>query len=198
MIRRRIRPLRKSRGCELHLSSEERQLLESLPEQLSGVIRSLDLGESPPENLRRLFPRAYSRDDEAEAVFQRSTRGELVESHISALAALAGSARCRQLDEETMAAWLTALNDLRLVLGTALGVTDNEAVVSGQVGNSELMIYQYLTLLQSELVDAMEQWLPQAIPGADDRVPEDPWGEPLGDLRWDGTPRPPWPPAPEL
>jgi hypothetical protein len=197
-MRRRLRPMRKGRGCELNLPAAERQLLEMLPAELSGVIKGLDPGAPLPDNLRRLFPKAYVRDDDAERAYSDSTRGELLESHVAALAVLAGSAQSKELDEETMAAWMTALNDLRLVLGTVLGVTDDEAGMPEGAPESEVVIYQYLTLLQSELIDVMEQWLPDPVPGADDLVPDDPWGEPLGGLRWDGTPTPEWPPRPEL
>ncbi|MHB8457821.1 MAG: DUF2017 family protein, partial [Acidimicrobiales bacterium] len=123
---------------------------------------------------------------------------ELLDSHQMALTTLAQSAHATKLDEDQMAAWTTALNDLRLVLGSVLGVTDNEAWVPQGAESSEVVIYQYLTLLQSELIDAMERWLPEPVPGADDLVPDDPWGEPLGGLRWDGTPQPEWPPRPDL
>ncbi|MHB8245495.1 MAG: DUF2017 family protein [Acidimicrobiales bacterium] len=197
-MRRRIRPLRRERGCELNLPPEERKLLEMLPTELAGVLKSLNFTEPLPDNLRRLFPRAYLRDEDAERTYAESTHGELLDSHQMALTTLAQSAHATKLDEDQMAAWTTALNDLRLVLGSVLGVTDNEAWVPQGAESSEVVIYQYLTLLQSELIDAMERWLPEPVPGADDLVPDDPWGEPLGGLRWDGTPQPEWPPRPDL
>jgi hypothetical protein len=197
VIRRRIRPTRKQRGCELHLPEEERQLLEQLPGQLAAAIRHLDVNQPVPDGLRRLFPIAYSRDEEAQRAYADATRGELVELHLASLDALSRHARSRRLDEQTMTAWLHALTDLRLVLGTVLGVTDDEVGVPEGAPRNEVIIYQYLTILEAELIDVMEQWLPEPLPGADDRVPDDPWGEPLGDLRWDGTPRPEWPPRPE-
>lgn len=196
-MRRRVRPLRKRRGCELHLPAEERRLLEEMPAQLVAGLRSLDLDQPMPDSVRRLFPVAYSRDDEAQHAFADSTRRELLERHLSSLQMLSEHAQARELGEETMEAWLHALTDLRLVLGTVLGVTDDEAGVPDDAPQQEVVVYQYLTLLQAELIDVMEQWLPEPLPGADEAVPDDPWGEPLGDLRWDGTPRPEWPPRPE-
>ncbi len=198
MIRRRIRPLRRGHGCQLNLPPEERELLEMLPSELAAVLKGLDTAEAPPDNLRRLFPRAYLSDDEAERSYAQSTRGELSETHQRALATLAETARATVLNEEQMGEWMSALNDLRLVLGTVLGVTDDEGWIPSGPADSEVVIYHYLTVLQSELIDVMEQWLPDPVPGADDEAPEDPWGEPLGGLRWDGTPQPEWPPRPDV
>ncbi len=198
MFRRRIRPARNRQGCELHLPPEERQLLASLPSQLQGVLDATESSRDVPDSLKRLFPPAYVRDDKSQASFREATRSELTASHRAALAVLAGTADSGRLDEEQMAAWMTALNDLRLVLGTVLQVTDEAVAADQGPQSSELVIYHYLTMLQSELIDVMERWLPEPVPGADDLVPDDPWGEPLGGLRWDGTPLPSWPPRPDL
>ena len=169
-----------------------------LPAELATVVAALDLGRPMPDNLRRLFPTAYVSDEKAQRAYAESTQAELLGGHKEALATLAETARATMLNEDQMAAWMTALNDLRLVLGTVLGVTDDESWVPDGPEDSEVVIYQYLTMLQSELIDVMEQWLPEPTPGADDLVPEDPWGDPLGGLRWDGTPQPEWPPRPDL
>ena len=55
---------------------------------------------------------------------------------------------------------------------------------------AEWIAYHYLGGLQSELIDILEGSLPDPVPGADDLVPDDHWGEPPGGLRWDGTPQP--------
>jgi hypothetical protein len=188
--RRRIRPGRQGAGCQLNLPPEERQLLESLPDQLAQVLTGIEEEDEVPENLRRLFPHAYVSDEEAERAFAASTRKELTSSHHRALKTLASTARASSLSEEEMGEWMTALNDLRLVLGTALQVSDDENWEPRGPLETEYVIYQYLTLLQAELIDLMEMRLPPPNPVADDLLPDDPWGEPLGGLRWDGTPQP--------
>lgn len=198
MTGRRFRPLKSGHGCQLRLPEEERTLLELLPRELEGVIKSLDVSSELPRNLRRLFPPAYVRDEDAQKAYSEATRNELVHAHQEALSVLAGSARASALDEEQMVAWMTALNELRLVLGSVLDVDDEEPWEPEDPDDTDVMIYQYLTALQSELIDVMEDWLPDPVPGADDLVPDDPWGEPLGGLRWDGTPQPEWPPRPSL
>jgi hypothetical protein len=157
---------------------------------------SLDPVDSPPASLRRLFPRAYTTDDEAERLFETASRAELLSRHREALRTLAETADLRTLTHEQMEAWMAALTELRLVFGTVLDVTDEELPAAVDAESPQGVVYQYLTMLQAELIDVMEQWLPEPVEGADDAVPEDPWGEPLGDLRWDGTTQPRWPPSP--
>jgi len=140
-------------------------------------------------SLRRLFPPAYSTDEDAQRNYESVTRTELSAHHRRALATLSRTARATSIDDEELNEWLTAVNDLRLVLGTVLGVTE-EQPASATGASSQMVVYVYLSQLEAELVDVLELSLPEPVPGADDQVPEDPWGEPLGGLRWDGTPLP--------
>ncbi len=199
-MKRRIVPDGRTRTCRLNLPKEEQTLLRLLPAELATILRKVDTTSGPPEALRRLFPRAYVSDDEAESSYAASMQPELTASQLRSLDVLVETASSRALTEEQMGDWMAALTDLRLVLGTVLGVTDDKAAdepLEDIPGQSEAVIYQYLTMLQAELIDVMEQWLPEPVEGADDLVPDDPWGEPLGGLRWDGTPQPEWPPRPE-
>jgi hypothetical protein len=55
-------------------------------------------------------------------------------------------------------AWLRALNDLRLVLGTRLDVTedlDYENIDLNEPRGRDLAVYGYLTWLQEQLVEAL-------------------------------------------
>ncbi len=195
MLRRRfVRDL--TGGCTLRLPKGERALLSRLSDELTAAFESLQgsSGESTapaevPESMRRLFPPAYSTDEGAEGRFRDVTRAELMEHHREAFALLSASASESHLSDEQLVGWLAALTDLRLVLGTVLGVTDQEAG-GGVPRTGQGIVYGYLSALQEELVDYLSGSLPEPVPGADDLVPEDPWGEPLGDLRWDGSQRP--------
>jgi hypothetical protein len=104
---------------------------------------------------------------------------------------MAATAEATRISEEQLVAWLAALNDLRLSLGSMLGATEDETEPpAAQSQPAEWLAYMYLGGLQSELIDILEGTLPDPVPGADDLVPEDLWGEPPGGLRWDGTPQP--------
>lgn len=179
-------------GFEVRLPAEERALLASLPGQLERLLDSLDgPAAKPPEVLRRLFPVAYARDEAAEAAYTGLVRNELLEHRREALAVLAQTADATHLTDDEAEAWIAALNDLRLVVGTSLDVSEEPPEVSeDDPGYADWVCYSYLSLLQGELVDALSGTLPPPVPGADDEVPDDPWGELPGGLRWDGTERP--------
>jgi hypothetical protein len=178
-------------GFALSLLPDERALLSSLPGQLA---RALDaVGETDaqlPEGLRRLFPAAYPTDTAAEANYVSLVRGDLVEHHRNALETLAHTALATHLSDDETDAWLAALNDLRIVLGASLGVTEETVEPAREDPQyAEWICYNYLTYLESLVVDALADILPPSR--EDDASLDDPWGEPPGGLRWDGTPMPP-------
>jgi hypothetical protein len=191
-FRRRVRPARGG-GYEIRLGTEERALLEVLPLQLVSLLG--DAGEKPldelPQALRRLLPPAYTTDPDAERSFVSMTREDLLDCHRESLETMSATAKATWLDDDQLSAWLAALNDLRLSLGSMLGASEEETEPPAAHSHpAEWVAYLYLGGLQSELIDILEGTLPDPIPGADDLVPEDIWGEPPGGLRWDGTPQP--------
>ena len=177
---------------EVRLPRDERALLGRLPAELDELLGRLAEASSPvPEALRRLFPVAYPTDPVAEENFAQIARGEVLRAHREALGVLAETASATRLTSEQLAGWLAALNELRLVLGTALGVSE-ESVPPAPADPSfgQWALYGYLSLLVEDVVAALSGQLPPPVPGADEAVPEDSWGEPPGGLRWDGTPVP--------
>lgn len=194
--RRRIVRSRRG-GFDLRLPSEERQLLERLPGQLDRLLDAVDDGGERPEALKRLFPVAYARDPQAEAAYAGIMGSELMEHHRESLAVLAQTAASNHLSDDEADAWLAALNDLRLVVGTSLGVAEEppDEISEDDPLYPDWVCYSYLSFLQGELVEVLSGLLPPPLAGADDEVPEDPWGDLPGGLRWDGTERPegsPW------
>lgn len=188
--RRRVRPDGRG-GFELRLPAQERELLASLPGQLEELLAAAGGAGEPAAALRRLLPPAYPRDEAAEAAYQRLVRQELLEHHGRALQLLGETAEATRLSGEQLESWLAALNGLRLVLGTSLGVTEEQQEPdSADPRYPQWVCYGYLSLLEQEVVEALSGLLPPPLPGADATAPEDPWGEPLGGLRWDGTPTP--------
>jgi hypothetical protein len=135
---------------KLRLRPEERELLRSLPEQLLALIGSDD------PSLRRLFPPAYTDDVEREAEYQRFMADDLEARHRASLEILASTAENPKLSEEELTAWMGALNDLRLVLGTRLDVQEDMVEIDETDPNAPAFhLYGYLTYLQSEVIDAL-------------------------------------------
>ena len=135
-------------GVLLRLSPEERALVASLAEELRA---QLDAGTDEP-SLRRLFPPAY--DDEQDEQAYRELAGDgLLDGRRQALELLAATAGSDRLSPEEADAWLRALNDLRLVLGTRLDVQEDALLEGPQ--SPELALYGYLSWVQEQLVAAL-------------------------------------------
>jgi hypothetical protein len=186
-VLRRIRD-----GYALELSTDERSLLRTIAAQLRDTIRSIADPTVPvPDELRRLLPVAYPTDRDAQAEFEKSQRQATVDHHADALEILDETLDAQRLSNAEAGTWLGALVDLRLVYGTALGVEEDWREPDGADPRyGEWLAYAYLTYLASEFVDALSLTLPPYDGKADGGAPEDPWGDPPGDLRWDGTPVP--------
>jgi uncharacterized protein DUF2017 len=109
--------------------------------------------------LARLLPDGYTDDGEAAKEFReltemslRAHKSETAQRVLDSLPAGGGTV-C--LDQDATRAWLSALNDVRLVIGTRLGVTeetDHPDPADPAAPGYEL--YRWLTLLQELLVEA--------------------------------------------
>ncbi|MBP2582426.1 MULTISPECIES: DUF2017 domain-containing protein [unclassified Streptomyces] len=132
----------------------------------------------PPSDpaLKRLFPDAYGDDSEelraAASDFRRFTENDLrarkrddalvvvrALDGLSAEAAGEGGAVLKLTPDESRA-WLGALNDLRLTIGTRLEVTDEEGEQLYRLPDSDprkpmVMAYLWLGALQESLVETL-------------------------------------------
>jgi hypothetical protein len=154
MLRDDRRIVRTRKGdLRLRLPRAERDLLRNLRAELLALL------ETAPDDpsLRRLFPPAY--DDEAdESEYRRLMRDELLSGRRRALDLLAETADSDRLSPDEAQSWLTALNDLRLVLGTRLDVSEEELLHEldpADPRTPELALYAYLSWLQEQLVEAL-------------------------------------------
>ncbi len=117
---------------------------------------STQISEDPA--LARLFPDGYSDDEHASADFRRFTEQDLRGQKLAALATVLGtlSGWSGKVSITTQQAqdWLKAINDLRLVLGTRLEITD-EVETDFEADEPGIHLYNYLTYLQGTLIDAL-------------------------------------------
>jgi hypothetical protein len=140
-------------GVELRLSRDERSLLGGLVAEL----RALLDGAPGDPSLRRLFPPAYD-EAEDERAYRDLMGGELLDGRRAALDVVAQTVDREQLDAEEADAWLRALNDLRLVLGTRLDVQEDtfaEELRRDDPRAPALAVYGYLSWMQEELIGAL-------------------------------------------
>jgi hypothetical protein len=140
----------------VELPEEERDLLRRLLPQLRLLLTEEDPGDG---RTRRLHPPAYTDDDEADADYQRLMREDLVASRLAAVDAVEASVDASELDEQQLMSWLGAVNNLRLVLGTVLDVSDDIEIgeVPDETPDLETYaLYAYLSSLLGEMVDALD------------------------------------------
>lgn len=141
----------------LRLPPQEREILRSLPRQLREL-----LGTSDPA-LRRLFPPAYEDDPERQAEYEGLVSPELTRDRLDTLAIVERTIDSSKLTEEEITAWLGALNDLRLVLGTRLDVTEEmyeEGLPDDDPRSPAFALFAYLGWLEEQIVEAMASGLP--------------------------------------
>jgi hypothetical protein len=149
---RRIRRSRKG-GFDVRLPEPEREFLRSLAPQMREL-----LGTADDPAMGRLFPEAYPEDAERETEYRLLAHTELMESHLAALATLEASAGAERLDDAQADAWMRAINEVRLVLGTRLDVTEEGTERPTDADDPRVPIfaaYDYLSGLQGELVEAL-------------------------------------------
>jgi Domain of unknown function (DUF2017) len=127
-----------------------------------GLTENAELPEDPV--LARLLPDAYRDDPEASGEFRRYTEHGLRSGKAAAartvLATLPARGGRVRLSRPEAQAWLRALNDVRLALGTRLEVTDD---FDDQVGHMSpddprvayIGVYQWLAYIQETLVRAL-------------------------------------------
>ncbi len=152
---RRGRTVKRTRSgdYELRLSAEERELLRGLAPRMQEV-----LTDDTDPVLERLFPVAYPVDEGRQAEYAVLVRGELLDSHLAALRVLEETVDAERLDEERLQAWMRALNQVRLVLGVRLEVTEEGHERPSDPSDpraAAFAIYDYLTYLQGDVIDAL-------------------------------------------
>jgi hypothetical protein len=132
-------------------------LLDQL-EQLLTADRS-DTGGDPV--VERLFPAGHTGDPEVAAEYRELTEEGLRSGKAADLATVRATLPAEggevRLDAEQARAWLRTTNDLRLALGTRLGVTAETEPLDdpGSDEGQQLAVYYWLTAVQGSLVDAL-------------------------------------------
>jgi len=158
---------RKGDGLFVSIAEAEAELLRSIPDELRPVLSAPVDPDNPVSE--RLFPRAYldPTEEGAEREWQELVRPELVRERVASLERLTKSLERGQiregrveveLDADEAQAWLGALNDARLALGTRLGVTedlDYDHVAEDHPDAAAYAVYGWLTWLEGDLVETL-------------------------------------------
>ena len=185
---------RRSKRIIANFSGFEADLLRSLAAQLVELLRNesaapveqdplealLDFSgpTTEPEDpvLKRLFPSAYTEDEEAAAEFRRFTEGALRDGKADAAITIIdtleeaglppeltenGLVIDVELDEPTALTWLRSFTDLRLALATRLEVVEGDEDYWASLPEDDPRgqahdIYDWVGYLQETLVRALD------------------------------------------
>jgi hypothetical protein len=161
-----------------NLDHREAGLLRALVEQVLGMLTEREqaaprdeLAEltgirtgpsTAPDDqvLARLLPDFHREDAELSGALRSVREPELIEAKSHAAGVLLATCPADggriELDVDQADAWLSALNDVRLALGTTIGVTEDmpEEPPEDETLAAHLGAYQWLTFVQDALVQA--------------------------------------------
>lgn len=141
---------------DVEVPADQRDVIRDLPHQLR---RLLDDGDPETDAaLRRLYPTADLDDPDHAAEFDRLVRDDLTAQRAAAIAAMERTIDADRLSEDDLAGWLAVLNDVRLVLGTRLEVTEETTTEDFDAGDARApayALYAYLSYLEEQIVEAL-------------------------------------------
>ncbi|HEX9124187.1 MAG TPA: DUF2017 family protein [Actinomycetota bacterium] len=140
----------------LRLTANERDVLRTLPGQLREMLTSGGASEDP--GVQRLSPPAYLDDAASSEEFDRLVRDDLVAQRMSAVDEMERTVDAERVNEDELTAWLGSINDLRLVLGTRLGVTEEMTpadLARDDPRAASFALYAFLSVLEEDVVAAL-------------------------------------------
>src|SRR4051794_7565581 len=173
-----MRFTRHRQGVRADLDVTEAQVLGQLAREVLGLVEPAEASDdplaalvglpsgdvTPPDDpvLQRLLPDAYRDDEDAASDFRRYTDSDLratKRGHATIVLETVppGGGRL-ELDRDQADAWLGCLNDIRLALGTSLGVTeetDEDDYDEDHPARQSLEIYGWLGSLQESLLSCL-------------------------------------------
>lgn len=143
------------------LADAEVQILGLLVDQLEQLLAvdADDAGGDPV--LERLLPPGHASDPDIARDYRDLTEASLREGKADDLAIVRATMPAGgggvELDDDQARAWLRTTNDLRLALGTRVGITAETEPPEDLTGadGQQLAVYYWLTAVQGSLVDAL-------------------------------------------
>lgn len=153
-------PFRKKRDgtFRVQLQPEARELLRGS----AGSLRALLEEEEPATDpaMARLYPAAHPDDPMENLEYERVAHADLVSGRREDLATLERTIDADHLTADEMLAWMRVANDMRLVLGVRLDITeDHEPRMSEPTVDDPrapiFALYDLLTWLVANIVDTV-------------------------------------------
>jgi hypothetical protein len=154
-----VKVSRRHGRLRLRLEPAEVQLLSMLFDELEAVLA--DALDPDDAVLNRLYPPAYRDDAEADVEYrsltESSLRTERSERIGACRAELARSGDVDLAEADAGRRWIQVLNDLRLALGTRIGITEDDDPDLDPTDRDAQprVIYYWLTGVQDSVVQAL-------------------------------------------
>ena len=125
--------------------------MRSLLRQVSEELREVLLVDDDTQT-RRLYPTAYPDDEELESGYQDMMHDQLLMQRLDGIDQLQATVDDEEISLEVADAWMSTINQVRLVLGTQLDVGENEVEIDEDdpLATSHV-VYQVLTHVLEEL-----------------------------------------------
>jgi hypothetical protein len=151
--------MRRHGRLRLRLDPAERELLSMMFDELQALLDSD--ADDDDVVLQRLYPAAYRDDGDAESEYRalteeslRSLRDERLDA---CRADLTTGDDIDLGDDDTARRWIQVLNDLRLALGTRLGITeeDDHDIDPTDPESQPRVVYYWLTAVQDSVVSGL-------------------------------------------
>jgi hypothetical protein len=148
----------------LELEPEEAMILRTLPARIRKLLEAPDFGDRV---VQRLFPPAY-RDPAKDAEYRDLLSKDLIARKLEGAAALEkaleeasgqGSGSVVTLTPATFDLVLASINDVRLILGTKLDITEDtwkKDLDPEDPDAYELALLHYLSILEETLIAAVD------------------------------------------
>jgi hypothetical protein len=154
-----VKVSRRHGRLRLRLEPEEVTLLSMLLDELDAVLD--DPADPGDPVFQRLYPAAYRDDADAEAEFRSLTESSLRTARSERIAAcradLVTGPDIELTGPDAGRRWIQVLNDLRLALGTRLGITEDDEpdLDPTDPAAQPRVIYYWLTAVQDSVVQEL-------------------------------------------
>ena len=139
-----------------NLGANERRVLAEVASEFRQHLTTESPSSDP--SLQRVFPPAHPDDPIAELEYERGSGGALLVTKLEQLETLERCIQTKTLSEEDVLACMRAVNDLRLVLGTRIDITEESTpadFVDDPASASTFELYAYLSWLVESMIDAL-------------------------------------------
>ncbi len=140
----------------IRLTTSEREALRDVPGMLRDLLRGGDPATDPA--MQRLFPPAYVDDPERSAEFAHMVNDDLLAQRLATVDTMERTIEADRLSQDELTAWLATINDVRLMLGVRLEVTEASTPLDFAEDDERAgsyAVYVFLSWLEEDVVSAL-------------------------------------------